>query len=55
MEMATSTKCACGCCGPVDDQAIEPVAEQYPREGVAVEERVADLEERLAKLEQEAR
>lgn len=55
MEMATSTKCACGCCGPVDDQVIEPRPEEYAREGVPVEERVAELEDRLAKLEREAR
>ena len=44
-------RCSCGCCGPAQDEDARRRPEAERLEVVRVQERIAELEERLAKLE----
>ena len=53
METMETQKCACGCCGPVEDETSVRLNE--PERDKLDSERIERLEERLARLEQQAR
>jgi MerR family transcriptional regulator, copper efflux regulator len=59
LEMAKKERCTCGCCGPADaDEVAGAQLEEGATERVQVvrvEGRLSELEERLAKLEQQVR
>ena len=54
METTMETqKCACGCCGPVEEDPQARLSE--PQRDKLDSDRIQELEERLARLEQQAR